>query len=280
MITNLINNVDFLSLIISLFALIFTGLTFFVTYRTYNAQLNQLKKQNLPNLKLLSMSCNKSNPDSSKVNDGSYCRIYNGESSSDISINGSMAVFQSNDINIEPGFINEIKSNMHKSVYFTYVEGKLYLVANHATNPERFIVDHSNTKITFHNYGAKISALSIEKLKIYYKPEMNLDVLTLEGNPDNKIALTPDENEKFELYFDEVTTDLNNSTCQLPKNIYNSMIESFNLLKSHMSPNILSYNKLEIFFTCWDMYNLPQKYKITLEYNGNFFISSTTYLEK
>lgn len=224
------------------------------------------------------MSCTKSDPKSSTVNDGTYCRIYNGESSSDISIKGSMAIFKSDDNKIEPGFIDEIKSNMNKKVYFTYVEGKPYLVVNHATSTERFIVDHSNTKITFHNYGAKISALSIEKLIIYYKPEMNLDTLTLQGNPNNKITLSPEENEKFELYYDEVTTDLNNSTCQLPTKTYNSMIGSFNFLKSHMSSNILCYNKLEIIFICWDMYNIPQRYSIIIEYNGNFFVSSTTHI--
>lgn len=275
--SDILKNVDS-SLIISIISLLFSGLTYFVTYKTYNAQFKQIRNQNLPNLKILSMSCTKSNPQSSTVNDGSYCRIYNGESSSDISINGSMAIFNSEDNSIEPGFIKEIKSNMNKKVYFTYVDGKPYIIANHATNIKRFIVDHSNTKITFHNYGAKISALSIEKLNIYYKPEMNLDILTLEGNPKNKITLSPEENDLFELYYDEVTTDLNNSTCQLPNNIYNSMIGTFNILKSHMASNILCYDKLEIIFICWDMFNIPQKYSIIIEYNGNFFVSSTTHL--
>ncbi len=275
MINYIYDNIDIIGLIFSALSLLISSLIYFITYRTYNAQLEQIKKQNLPNLKILSTSLIKSDPSSSSINDGSYCRISKGETSSDISIGGSLATFKFTDSNIEPGFIDEIESTMNKKVYFTYVNGKPYLVANHATSTERYIIDHSNAKITFHNYGSKISTLSIEKLIIYYKPEMNIKTLTLKGNPNNKITLTPEENEEFELYFDEVTTDLNNSTCQLPKSIYDSMIDSFNLLRSHMTSNFLSYNKLEIYFMCWDMYNLPQKYLITLEYNGNFFTSST-----
>lgn len=80
---------------------------------------------------------------------------YYGDTTSNISLNEKIVTFNAEDKNnnIENGFIDEIKSNMYKKVYFT---NKPYLIINHATNKSNFIINHSNVKITFHNYGAKI----------------------------------------------------------------------------------------------------------------------------
>jgi len=274
---HIIENLDVVSLIVSIMSVMFAGLTYCVTRRTYNAQLEQIKNQESPNLRILSIETTKSHPDISGVNDGAYCRIYSGTSTSNISLDNNIATFSAEDKQIESGFIEEIKHHIgKKNVYFTYFGSNTYLIFNHATSTDRFIIDHSNAKITLHNYGVTISALSIKSLVIYYKPEMDLKSLTFNGDANSKITLFPDEDGNFVLFLDEVTTDLNNSTCQIPSSIYKSAPESFDLLRTHMSENILAYNKVELNLNCWDIYNNKTALQITLEYNGNFFISSTT----
>ena len=107
---------------------------------------------------------------------------------------------------------------------------------------------------------------------------MNYKDLTFFGNKENIITISPDDNEKFELFFDEVTTNLINSLCQISDDIYEKASESFDLLKTRMYDNMLTYDKLELNLICWDMYNNETKLRITIEYNGTFFVSSTTFL--
>lgn len=277
-------NLGLTSLIISIISLIFLGLTYFTTHKTYNAQLKQIQNQELPNLRILSVESHKSHYNSSdSIYDGKYCRIFYGDASSvNISLNENIAVFDANNPNteIESGFIDEVKSHIgDNNAYFTYFGTKPYLILNHASNHDRFIIDHSNVKLTLHNYGAKISALSIKEIIVHYKSEMNVEPTIFYGNDKNKISLSPDENDKFILYLDEVTTDLNNSLCQMSESTYINSPESFDLLRAHMVTNRLNYDKLEVKFRCWDMFNNETILKITFEYNGNFFVSSTTILK-
>lgn len=279
MINSIHNNID-ISLIVSAFSLLISVLTYFVTYRTYNAQLEQIKKQKLPNFRILSIEYSKSHPNTTNINDGKYCIIYKGYSINDIELNKIMATFNYNDAQIENGFIEEIESHLEKTnVYFTYYDTKPYLIANHATTKDKFIIEHSNTKITLHNYGAIISTLSIESLKVSYSPIMDKKDLIFQGIENNKITLSPDENKEFALFFDEVTTGFNDSLCETPFLTYNTLPDSFDLLKVHMPKNILTYNKMELIFSCWDLYNNKHRLQITIEYNGNFFISTTTILK-
>lgn len=282
---------NYISLILSILTLIFVGKTYFVTRKTYDAEfeqirtnLEQINKQKLPYLKLLSVDTYKSKYNSSdSVYDGKYCRIFKGESITKISLNESMAIFdvEDPDSKIENGFIDEIKSHIGKNdAYFTYFGAKPYLILNHASNRDRFIIDHSNVVLTLHNYGATINAMSVKKIVIYYKPEMNIEPTTFHGNDKNKISLSPNENEEFVLFLDEVTTDLNNSLCQMSASTYINTPESFNLLRTHMVTNRLNYNKLEVTLSCWDIFDIKTLLLITFEYNGDFFISSTTILKE
>lgn len=172
-------NLNIVSLILSILSVLFTFLTYLVTNRTYNAQFEQINNQKLPNLRILAIETTKSHPGISNIYDGTYCRVYKGDSSSNISLDNNIATFSADDKQIEAGFIEEIESNIGKeNVYFTYFGSNMYLIINHATSSDRFILDHSNTKITLHNYGATISAMAIDSLVVYYKPEMNLKELT------------------------------------------------------------------------------------------------------
>lgn len=266
---------------LSILALLISFLSLINSYKINNAQLKQIHNQKLPNIKLLSVDITKSSPNKSTVFDGSYCRIIQGKSNDKISLNNKIATFNTDDPSIENGFIQEIKSNINNpNAYFTYFDSKPFLIANHATDINSFIIDHSNVKMTFHNYGALICGLSIKTLVVYYKPEMNLKNLTFYGNEQNIITLSPEENNNLVMFFDEVTTNLNNSLCQIPENIYENSPNSFTLLKTHMPENILTYNKLELNLNCWDLYNNKTKLKITIEYNGNFFVSTTTLQNK
>ena len=92
--------------------------------------------------------------------------------------------------------------------------------------------------------------------------------------------MSPNENEEFVLFLDEVTTDLNNSLCQMSASTYINTPESFNLLRTHMVTNRLNYNKLEVTLSCWDIFDIKTLLLITFEYNGDFFISSTTILKE
>jgi len=281
--SNLLQLDKILTLAISCFALTISILSYISGKTIQKEQMKEILKHRLPNLQILSIESTKSNPNNPSLIDGSNCRILEGHSTANVSLNRTIATFNSSDSNIEAGFIDEIKTHIKSGcndTYLTYFFEKPYLIVNHASKKDRFIVDHSNVKITFHNYGASISALSIEEFKVYFKPEMDIEILTFKGNPDCKMKFAPDYNEKFELYFDEVTTDLNNAMCQLPLDVYESVPKKHNILKSHMINNILSYDKLEIAMVCWDIYNTPIKCLITVEYNGNFFISTTTLLEK
>lgn len=260
---------------------IFINFFFVMTknYKFQQEQMNELSRQKLPNLKIISIDITKSHPTETKISDNSYIRIYNGKSNVKNELKNLIATFDASDLSIEPGFIQEVKSHIDKpNVYFTYYNEKPHLVANHATNQNSFIVDHSNAKMTFHNYGAIISAISIESLNVYYKEKMNYKDLTFFGNKENIITISPDDNEKFELFFDEVTTNLINSLCQISDDIYEKASESFDLLKTRMYDNMLTYDKLELNLICWDMYNNETKLRITIEYNGTFFVSSTTFL--
>ena len=261
-----------LSIILSTLSLIVSFILCFVTFKTYNAQLKQIKNQELPNFKILSIDAIKSYPNNNpSLYDGSYCRIIKGEPIKEHTLNGNLAVFDCQNEQIEPGFIEEIESHIGKNeTYFTYFGTKPYLMIVHASSKERYIVDHSNVIITLHNYGAKISALSIKSFTAYYNLEQNINPITFQGDINKKITLSPDENDNFVLYFDEVTTDLNNSLCQITPDAYITSPDYMNLLRTHMVKN-----ELEIKFHCWDLFNNETDFKITIEYNGDFFISDT-----
>lgn len=267
------------SFIISVISLIFSIVLCIVTVILYLKQYKQIQKQNLPNLRIISVISDKSDSTSS-INDGTYCRIFSGESEINLSLNGQMAVFDAKDEKIEEGFIDEIQSHIGKNdTYFTYFGLQPYLIINHATSKENFIIDHSNVKITLHNYGATINSMAIDSLTVYYKPNMNIEPFTFYGDINNKITLSPDENNEFVLFLDEVTTNLNNSLCKTSPSQYQGLPKSCNLLRTHMVENKLQYDKLEIIVHCWDLYNNETISKITFEYNGNFFVSSTTVSE-
>lgn len=272
--------ISVLSLSISVLACIAAYIVCYVTFRTYNAQLRQLNKQELPNLKILAIDVLKNMPGQPpSVKNGEYCRIVKGESTSDYTLKGNMPIFDFQNEDIEYGFIEEIESHVGKNdAYFTYFAEKPYLMIVHASDKNRFIVDHSNVIIRLHNYGTTISALSIESFIAYYKREYGIPPITFFGDINNKITLSPEANGSFSLYFDEVTTDLNNSLCQMSASTYVELPPNMDLLRTHMIENRLKYDKLEIIFHCWDLFNNETVSKITIEYNGNFFISTTSIL--
>lgn len=271
-----------INLILPAISAIFTGIVCFITYRTYNEQFKQMRNAKLPNLKILSVESYKSKYGSSdSLYDDKYCRMFYGESTANISLDDNIATFDLEKpevcAQIEDGFIEEIQSHIGKNnAYFTYFGSKPYIIINHASNKESFIIDHSNVKITLHNYGAIISAISIESVIVFSNPGMNIDPLKFDGDKENKISLSPNDNKEFVLFLDEVTTNLNNSLCEMSASTYRNCPEAFDLLRAHMAKNRLNYNKMEVKFCCWDMYNNETLSKVTFEYNGNFFISYTT----
>lgn len=278
------SNMELIIEITPFIALIVSIITSASTMRLSKLQRKLLENQKLPNLNILSVETTKSKADSStKVTDAKHCRIYEGNSMADFSLQKHMAVFESTDIGIEPGFIDELKShikNNKRDVYLTYFDSKPYLIIQHASNVNNFIIDHSNVKIKFCNYGAKMTAFSIESFKVYYNEERDISELFFKGDPAQKITFKPEDNDEFELFFDEVTTDLNNSMCQLPLDVYLATPDSFDILKAHSERNVLCYHKLEIVCICWDIYNMPIKYLITIEHNGNFFVSTTSLVKR
>jgi len=258
---------------------VFTAIICFITCKTYNAQFKQIRNQSLPNLQILSIVYNKSDPNFPDLSNGRHCRIYKGDSTAKISIENNIATFNTSDSSIENGFIEEIESHINcKDAYFTYFKAKPYLILNHATDINSYIIDHSNTKITLHNYGAEISAMSIKLITVKYTDKSTPD-LVLHGNEKNKISLSPQQNDKLELFLDEITTDLVNSTCRVSKEVLLSMQGPFDLFKIHMPKNVLRYEKTVIILQCWNLYNEKYLLQITIEYDGNFFISSTTVLK-
>ncbi len=159
---------------------IFTAAICFVTCKTYNAQFKQIKAQELPNLKVLTINSIKSDTGKSpSLYDGSYCRIIKGENI----LRDTIPEFEFQNKQIEHGYIEEIESHIgNNETYFTYFGGKPFLMVIHASSKEQFIVDHSNVIINFHNYEATISALSIESFSVYYKSEKNTEPITFQGN--------------------------------------------------------------------------------------------------
>lgn len=259
--------------------LMFSFIALIISFITLWSNLKEKRQKRLPNLKILSIINTKSILNASDITQSNHCRIQHGYSTCNISLDGKICTYKSEDCK-EYGYIDEIKANKNKA-YFTYFSSKPHLVINHATDNNRFIIDHSNVKIIFHNYGAKISALSISKFKIFFNDNTHFESLVLLGDKNNKLTISPQENETFELYFDEITTDLNNSMCQLVNpEYYDSSPQSIDLLKTHIPKEIFAYNKIEMTTTCWDVNNRPIEYLITIEHNGNFFLSSTTLLSK
>lgn len=257
---------------------IFTALICWVTCRTYNAQFKQIREQALPNLQILSIEYNKSDPNTPSIEDGKHCRIYKGKSIADIDIENNIAIFESTNKQIEYGFIKEIESHIgQKDAYFTYFNSKPHLIMNHAKDINSYIIDHSNTKITMHNYGAAICALSVESITIIFK-DSTIEDLILYGDENNKITISPNENNEFILYLDEVTTDLVNSSCKVSSKTYEESPVSFDLLKIHMPQNVLQYKKTTVNLNSWNLYNEEHMLQIMIEYNGSFFTSSSTVL--
>ena len=251
-----------------------------VTCITYYAQFKQIRNQSLPNLQILSIEYSKSDPNVPDLYDGKHCRIKKGSTKADIEINNNIASFDASDKQIEDGFISEVESHIidRKDAYFTYFGSKPHLILNHATDSNSYIIDHSNTKITLHNFGADMCAMSVESITVKYTDPDSNDLI-LSGNEKNKINLSPSDNDNLILYLDEVTTDLNNSLCKVSEETFDLAPNSFDLLKTHMPKNVLQYEKMIIKLNCWNLYNEKNLLQITVEYNGNFFISSTAVLK-
>lgn len=285
---------DIISTLIPFIALIVSICSFISTNKTSRLQREILEKQKYPNLKVISVESFKSKYGSSDtVYDGKYCRMYYGESRANLSLDNNIAIFDLKKAEIcaqiEYGFIDEVKShininkaknvNMEEKIhdaYFTYFGCKPYLILNHASNSNSFIIDHSNVKIKLHNYGTPITAISIKSVTVHYNQEKNINLLKFDGDSNNKISLSPQENEEFILFLDEITTDLDDSLCKMTTETYINSPDTLSMLRTHISENRLSYDRIEIEFQCWDMYNTKTILKITFEYNGNFFVSTTT----
>ncbi len=60
---------------------------------------------------------------------------------------------------------------------------------SHATTSDRFIIDHSNTKIILHKCGVAISAMATVSLFVYYKIEINLKELIFSGDSRSRITM-------------------------------------------------------------------------------------------
>jgi hypothetical protein len=272
--------VNVATLVIAFIAMLISAFVYHITFKTYNAQLEQIINQELPNLKILTIGARKNyiNMPATLYN-RVYCRILKGEATNKYTFNDNIPIFDIEDEQIETGFIEEIESHIgNNETYITYFGGDPYLMVIHASSKERYLIEHANVIINLHNYGSTISALSIESFTAYYKNK--LEPIVFQGNKDDKITLSPDENNSLDLIFDEVTTDLRNSLCDMSYDTYIALPEYMDLLKTHMVENTLNYDKLEIIFHCWDLFNNETVSKITIEYNGNFFISTTSIIDK
>ena len=274
------NNIEIICDILTSISTLFTAIICYVTCKTYNAKFKQIRKQSLPNLQILSIKYSKSNPNDTNLSNGRHCRIKRGSTKADINISNNIASFESTDKQIEDGFISELESHIsnHNDAYFTYLGSYPYLILNHATDNNSYIIDHSNTQITLHNFGAVMCAMSVKSILVEYNDPESKDLFLI-GNEENKIMLSPDDNDELILYLDEVTTDLNNSLCKVSEETFNVAPDSFDLLKTHMPENILQYKKMIIELNCWNLYYEKHILQITVEYNEHFLISSTTVLK-
>lgn len=280
--------VEIVSAIATIFFGIFTIKSYFVTRQINNIQLkimeNQLKEMStkeLPNLKIVSVESHK-HQENSTIYDGTYCFLYKATSNQNLE---GLPSFKIRDLVNETAFFNEIESRIDEkscqpTVYLTYFGSKPFLVLNCATDKNNYDIAHSNVKITFYNYGAVVSAISVKSLVIYYNNALSqVNPFFVKGDDNSKIILSPQDNKEFTLFFDEVTTNKNSALCQIDKNVYEAMPDSVDLIRFHMIKNYLNYSKLELILNCWDVYDNKTELKITLEYNGNFFVSSTTLVQ-
>lgn len=127
---------------ISKFSLLISFIVCIFTVILYYSQYQQIQNQNLPNLKILSVISDKSYPTTASIYEGKYCRIYSGETTSNLSLDGMMAVFNVEDEQIEEGFIDEVKSHIGKNdIYFTYFGLQPYLIINQATSQDNSLLN-------------------------------------------------------------------------------------------------------------------------------------------
>lgn len=274
--------IEFILKITTIIASVVTIKLYFVTRRINIAQEKIMRKQVLPNLRMSAVKSYKNTGNFDLCN-GTYFYIYCKNTSTHIGKFPHCAKEDLNDSNETKAFFNEIESRMEKAryrgnVYFTFLDKKLFLILNCGTKKDNYTVAHSNVEITFENCGEAIGAIGIESFTIYYKNTIaKKKHVKIKGDKNSKIILPSENAKNFTVFFDEITTELDATLCQIPSGTYADISSEIDLLKLNMPENYLNYSKLELILVCWDMYENKTRFKIILEYSGNDtrFVSSS-----
>lgn len=131
-----------------------------------------------------------------------------------------------------------------------------------------FIIEHHNVKITFINYGAIISKIHVNYVKVELLNQSEKIYKGLDDNYYTNIILTNDE---FEIIIDEVVDSNHISFCHITPELYKKLPEIVDMFKSNLS-DYLYYRKFTIGLSIWNQNNESSKFDIIIKKSGNQFI--------
>lgn len=199
-------------------------------------------------------------------------RIQKGRTVSDVAISDTIVVKKVIDdinelSNIENAYVDECVRAKKNSIYYTYFNGYPVLMLNHRTDDDKIIIEHRNTKITLHNYGAMITRLRVNGLFVLKSDGKSI---RMEGIEDAYLTHVIKEDEEFSFYLDETTTDLINALCYLDASSISvvDIGQEIDVLRSAKRVE-LAYESLTFNFSAWNQYDEEYKFDIKLQKRAN-----------
>lgn len=133
-----------------------------------------------------------------------------------------------------------------------------------------FVIEHHNTEITLVNYGAIISKIHIDQVKIHYTNNKEKIYEGLDNNYYTNVILT---NGELKIILDEVVDSniLNEqSFCYINPEVYENLTDNMDLFTSN-APHHLIYDKFTIRLTIWNQNNESSTFDIIVKKSGDQF---------
>lgn len=153
-----------------------------------------------------------------------------------------------------------------KEAYFYYLDKAVLLVLNGNSGMPSIIVEHNNAAITLKNFGALISKVHIDYVKIYFADGTEKHYKGVANNFYTDVILP---NGEVTIVLDEVVNDIRDSSCQINRQIYESL-DDYDLFHSSASIS-LKYDKYTIGLSVWNQYDEKFKFDIIIEKVGQQF---------
>ena len=162
-------------------------------------------------------------------------------------------------------FDNCKKYENAQKVYFEQLENKIILVANINNKMPTTIIEHGSAEIQLINYGeATVTKLTVNHIEIYM---LNGKVYKLGGGTNNFYTNVIPKGGSINIWLDEVTNDINTSTCKISKEKYDQLDDAE--IFSNSIEALQYYNTIIVDITLENIYCEKFNYKIIVEKKDN-----------